>query len=65
MSAFFAICSLIIAIGAFIGVRYFIGSILGPEKAEVSMPNLVGKTLAEEEAEAAKRGGKTESEGDL
>ena len=45
------ICSLIIAIIAFMGVRYFINGILGPEKAEVIMPNLVGKTLAEAQSE--------------
>lgn len=45
------LCSLLIAIAAFIGVRYFINSVLGPEKAEVIMPNLVGKTLAEAQAE--------------
>ena len=44
-------CSLLIAFAAFVGVRYFINSILGPEKAEVAMPNLVGKTLAEAQAE--------------
>lgn len=45
------LCSLAIAVLAFIGVRSFIGSVLGPVKAEVSMPNLVGKTLAEAQAE--------------
>lgn len=45
------LCSLLIAVAAFMGVRYFISSILGPEKAEVPMPNLVGKTLAEAQSE--------------
>ena len=31
----------------------------------IEVAKRLGKTLAEEEAEAAKRGGKTESEGDL
>lgn len=55
-TAFLAfICSIIIviaiAIGAFSLVRYGVNSILGPEKAEVLMPNLVGKTLAEAQAQ--------------
>jgi len=45
------LCSLIIAVLAFVGVRTFIGNILGPEKAEVPMPNLIGKTLTEAQVE--------------